>query len=807
MYQSVQNDTIDFMNSMPKPPPTEYDLIVIGAGAGGLSAATTAALLGLRVLVLEKEAVIGGTTAWSGGWMWVPRNPLAWAAGIREPVSTPYKYLRNELGEAFNAPQVALTARQYLTHAPDAVAFFQSKTALQFVDGNGVPDFHGKTVYSAAGGRSVCAAPFNGRELGAAIKLLRKPLDLTTLWGMGIAAGAEIKHFFNALRSFKSFGFVTLKVLNYAKDLLLFQRSMRLVNGNALAAGLLKSALDAGVEIRVNSAIDLVFNEKGIIGVTLNDRVITAEKGVVLACGGFAHDAARWAHLESRQPHTHHSAAPLSNTGDGLRLGEVLGAIVAPTPAAQAGMCPVSIVPAAHTRLGKKSGQVGRYPHLLERGKPGLIAVTASGKRFTNEANSYNDFMQGFLAATTPEKREAWLICDHDFIRHWGLGAVKPAPMPLRPFLKSGYLKRGATFAQLAQACGIDVANFEATVASYNHHAALGDDPVYAGGFARGDTIYNRVAGDAETQPNPCVLPLLKAPFYAVKVVAGSLGTFAGLACNEQAQVLDSQQQPINGLYACGNDMASMMQGRYPSGGITLGPALTFGYIAAHHAAGRALKPAAIELFEPKEIPMFYELTTLTVKFGTTPKTGDPIATYCNAAAAKGKLCGVWFADIGDLNKVHILREFTTQADLDAERERGLRSADPFGCAEFLVDIEMVAYKGFDFMPPVNTTLKGPVYEIRTYGIKLGGVPHTIAAWEAALPARETLSPCVVAMYALDGSNRFTNIWSYPTLEARNKARADSVAQGVWPPKGGPEWLTTSMKSTIGLPTAISPLK
>ncbi len=782
----------------------DYDFIVIGSGAGGLSAAVTAAHLGLKVLILEKESVMGGTTAWSGGWMWIPRNGLARAAGVREPLATPYKYLKNELGADFDCEGVSEKIRQYLTHAPRAIDFFSRRTQLQFIDGNGIPDFHGKTVHSAAGGRSVCAAPFDGRLLGEHIHLLRKPLDTTTLWGMGIASGAELKHFFNALRSPKSLVYVASRVLTYLKDIIIYKRGMRLVNGNALVASLLQSAIEAGVEIRTNATVtSLTRDVQRVSGVIAGGESLFANRGVVLACGGFPHDAVRWMQLETRHPHIHHSAAPLANTGEGLRLGEAAGGRVAAMPAAQAGMCPVSIVPGRHTFNGK----VSYFPHLLERAKPGLIAVNAHGLRFANEANSYHDLMQSYMQATEPDQREAWLICDHAFIRRWGLGAVKPAPLPLMGFIRSGYLKRGNTLAALAQTCGIDAIALAATVENYNRNAAQGEDPRHAGGFGRGDTLYNRAGGDAEVQPNPCLLPLIKAPFYAVKIVPGSLGTFAGLLTNAQAQVLNSDQSSIDGLYACGNDMASIMQGRYPSGGITLGPALTFGYIAAHHAAQQALQPAAIELFEPKEHPMYYELTTLTVKFGTTPKTSDPITEYVSAAGAKGTLCGVWYADIGELNKVHILREFLTQADLDAERERGLRSADPFGCAEFLVDIEMVAYKGFDFMPPVNLAQKGPVYEIRTYGIKLGGVPHTIAAWEAALPAREVLSPCVVAMYALDGSNRFTNIWAYPSLEARNAARADSVAQGVWPPKGGPEWLTTHMKSAIGLPTKASPLK
>jgi len=204
--------------------------------------------------------------------------------------------------------------------------------------------------------------------------------------------------------------------------------------------------------------------------------------------------------------------------------------------------------------------------------------------RFGNEADSYHDVMQALLRATPAgAKPEAWLLCDHRFIRRYGLGAVKPAPMPLGPWLRNGYLQRGRTLAELAQACGIDANALQATVQRYNTMARVGRDD----DFAKGETPYNRIQGDAAAgHANACMAPLEQGPFYAVKVVMGSLGTFAGLRVNDHAQALDSQGAAIAGLYAGGNDMSSMMGGNYPSGGITLGPAMTFGYLAAHHAAG-----------------------------------------------------------------------------------------------------------------------------------------------------------------------------------------------------------------------------
>ncbi|MDR3451463.1 MAG: FAD-dependent oxidoreductase [Rhodoferax sp.] len=563
--------------------PVTCDLLVIGSGAGGLSAAVTAAALGLKVLVVEKDPHYGGTTAWSGGWMWIPRNPLATAAGLTEEIAKPLSYLRHELGEKFDEARV----RAFLDSGPRMVEFFRSKAVLQFIDGNGIPDFHGRTPDAALGGRSICAAPFDGRRLGRRIAQLKPPLPETTLWGMGIASGAELRHFLNAMRKPASFWYVVKRVLRHWHDLMVHRRGMRLVNGNALVAGLAASAFETGVEIRVNSPARRLLTRDGrvtgaVVGSPEGDIEIHATHGVLLACGGFPHDVARKMELLPHAPtgQEHWSAASRGNTGDGLRLGEGVGGVVARDLVQAAALAPVSLVP-------RRDGSVAHFPHLIERAKPGLIAVTGAGRRFTNEADSYYDFITELLKVTpagTPV--EAWLVCDHAFIRRYGLGAVKPAPMPLQGMLKSGYLMRGQTVAGLAQACGIDADRLKETVLRYNQQARQGRDTE----FAKGETPYNRIQGDASAgHPNPCMAPIERGPFYAVRVVPGSLGTFAGLHVNASAQVLNNAGQPIAGLYAGGNDMASVMGGNYPSGGITLGPAMTFGFIAAHHAAGVAL--------------------------------------------------------------------------------------------------------------------------------------------------------------------------------------------------------------------------
>jgi succinate dehydrogenase/fumarate reductase flavoprotein subunit len=557
----------------------DCDLLVIGSGAGGLSAAVTAAWHGLKVLVVEKEPVFGGTTAWSGGWMWVPHNPLAREAGIEEDGQAVRTYLRHELGNHYDEARI----ESFLAAAPEMVSFFRQHTSVQFIDGNKIPDMHGNTPGAGLGGRSICAAPFDGRELGSLAARLRPPLPELSLLGMGIASGADFAHFLNATRSWSSFSHVVRRIGRHALDLVRHGRGMTLVNGNALAARLLKSASDLGVDLRSKAPARRLLSRDGavigaIVGRDGQETRIMARAGVVLACGGFPHDYERLKQLVPHNPtgRAHWSAAPHSNTGDGLRLGESVGALVDGGLAAPCAWAPVSLVP-------RRGGSFGHFPHLAERAKPGLIAVTADGCRFVNEADSYYDYIDAMLKAVPPGAEPvSWLICDHRFQRRYGLGFAKPAPLPIEPYIASGYLKRGNTLAELARACGIDPDGLNDTVTRYNAAAAQGRDPQ----FHRGETPYNRMGGDSAVKPNPSVAPIGDGPFYAVRIVPGSLGTFAGLKTDERANVLDTQGRAIAGLFAVGADMASIMGGTYPAGGINLGPAMTFGYLVGRNIAG-----------------------------------------------------------------------------------------------------------------------------------------------------------------------------------------------------------------------------
>ncbi|SFP42766.1 Succinate dehydrogenase/fumarate reductase, flavoprotein subunit [Geopseudomonas sagittaria] len=561
------------------PSTLECDVLVIGSGAAGLSAAVTAAWHGQQVVLVEKDPVFGGATAWSGGWMWVPCNPLARRAGIVEDPELPRTYLKHELGDKYDAARIDA----FLAAAPRMVEFFERHTALQFADGNQIADIHGDSPGAGTGGRSVIAAPYDGREVGELIHRLRKTMRETSFVGMPIMAGKDLAAFMNVTRSPAAFVYAGKRFGRHLVDLARHGRAMQLVNGVALVARLAKSAADLGVQLIESAPARRLLLEDGavhgaMVATVSGELSIHARKAVVLAAGGFPNDIERRKALFPRTPtgHEHLALPPLGASGDGLRLGESAGGQVATDLVSPVAWAPVSLV--MH-----KDGSSGHFPHIIERGKPGIIGVLADGRRFVNEANGYYDYTAAMVAAVPPEQEVAsWLVCDHRFQRRYGLGISRPAPVPLGPWLRNGYLKTGKTIEELARACGIDPAGLAATVADYNRHARNGEDPA----FGRGSTPYNRKQGDASQQPNPCVAPIEHGPFYAVKVQPGCFGTFAGLKTNAHAQVLDGEGQPIAGLYAAGTDMASIMGGHYPAGGINLGPAVTFGYIAGRHIAG-----------------------------------------------------------------------------------------------------------------------------------------------------------------------------------------------------------------------------
>lgn len=556
----------------------ECDVLVVGTGASGMSAAVTAAAQGLKVLVVEKQPLFGGTTARSGGWLWIPGTRLATEQGIVEPPGAARTYLQHEATTHFDAERV----EAFLANGPAAIDFFTSRTCVQFDMPAVFPDYHAEAPGGQQAGRAMVTRPFDGRELGERLRYLAPPLPELTVFGMMLGSGKEILHFMRAFKSFESFFYVLKRLSRHAIDVLRHGRGMNLTNGNALAGRLAKAAMDLDIPVWLRSPVRELLVEQGVVTGARVDHEgqpveVRARRGVVLAAGGFPHDIERRRQLFPHAPtgREHFSPSPEANVGDGLRLAEAVGGFVDRTIPHAAAWVPTSITT-------RKDGSRGVMPHFIDRAKPGVIAVTPEGRRFTNEGNSYHDFVQAMVAACQGKGEvSAWLLADHQALRNYGLGCVAPFPMPLGHHLRTGYLKRGRTVADLAREIGVVPATLERTVAEFNATAARGEDPQ----FGKGSKAYNRYQGDALLQPNPCVAPLEHGPFYAIKLVVGDIGTFAGLRTDAQTRVLRKDGTAVPGLYAVGNDAASVMGGNYPGAGITLGPALTFGYVCGMQLA------------------------------------------------------------------------------------------------------------------------------------------------------------------------------------------------------------------------------
>ena len=567
--------------SKPEPDAADtYDVIVLGAGAGGMAAAVVAANEGLDTLLLEKTEYVGGTTAVSGGMVWVPNNAKMAGAGLPDALEEAQKYLDATAGAENGDTDSAELRRVFLDAAPDAIDYLDRNSQVQLVPLTFYPDYYPDLPGATQGGRVLEPMAFDARELGESFKMLRPPLPEFTLLGGMMVARPDIVHFRRIFKSPLSVLRVARLVAAYAWQRTRLHRGANLVLGNALAGRLLKSLLLLGVEIRRNTVTRRLLEEDGrITGVEIETpggvQRIKARRGVVLAAGGFSHDAALRGLLLPSEAGMHSAAAP-GNTGDGVNLALSAGGEVPNDNASNAFWAPVS-------HFTRADGSAGVYPHTVtDRGKPGMMAVNGDGRRFTNESNSYHEFVKAmFRSHNQSPAIPAHLICDHQSLWQYGLGAVKPMCLRLAPYLDSGYLIQAQNLDQLAQRIGVPGRHLKETIATYNADAERGEDSA----FGRGGNPYHKYVGDPGHQPNPCMRPMATTPFYAVALYPGDLGTAAGARTGGNGEVLNQNGDAIPGLYACGNDMNSVMGGSYPGPGITLGPALVFGYLAAMHLA------------------------------------------------------------------------------------------------------------------------------------------------------------------------------------------------------------------------------
>jgi len=549
-----------------------FDLVVVGAGAAGLTTAAVAAAARQRVLLLEHTPLIGGTTAISGGMVWVPVNHKMADAGHPDSFDAARSYLRHTVPPDDDAS--VLDA--FVARGDESIRHLEAHTALRLRPVIPYPDYYPDLPGATAGGRVLEAMPFDGRLLGRDFSRLRAPLPEFTLFGGMMVHRSDLPQLRRVATSPAAAWHTARLLARHARERLHAPRGTTLHLGNALAGWLFKSALDLGVTVRTDARPLRLLREQGRVqGLVVahggGEQPIGARRGVVLASGGISHDAAL------RAQHVPSTVGALSATVDagapksGAALALEVGATLSPGAARQGFWVPAST-------FTRRDGSRGVFPHTVtDRGKPGVIAVDANGRRFVNEALSYHEFVKAQLTAGAVP---AYLVCDQRFLWRYGLGCVKPFAWSVQHWLESGYLRRAPTVAGLAQRIGMPAPALHDTIARFNVGARRGVDAE----FGRGGDIYQRHLGDLDHRPNPCVAPIENAPFYAVELRPADLGMAAGLVTDASARVLDAQRRPIAGLYACGNDMQSVMNGAYPGPGITLGPALVFGVIAARAA-------------------------------------------------------------------------------------------------------------------------------------------------------------------------------------------------------------------------------
>lgn len=560
--------------------PAHCDLLVVGSGAGGFAAAISAAMHGCSPVIIEKAPWFGGSTAVSGGAIWCPANHLMLEAGMKDDLDQARRYLRAEMGENYDADIVD----SFLENGPDAIRFFHERTELKMAARTYAPDYHPELDGAALRGRAMDALEYDGRKLGKELARLRPPIrEFTILGGMQLGR-MDIYHFARMARKVRSFGWATKAVLGYGMQRLRHGRNTHIKLGAALAARLAETAFNLGIPVLTqHELVSIDRDDSGritaaTVGTPEGQKRITTSRGIVLAGGGYPQDPVKRAetfpHVKQGLPH--YSMAPASTTGRPIKAAEAIGARFVLTNTNAASWAPISLIP-------QKDGSTRPFPHLfMDRAKPGIIAVGYDGRRFANEALSYHDFVQAMIQKLLSDKRQsAWLVCDHASLRRYGMGVAPFLPGRISPFLRSGYLKTGANAAELAAATGVDAGQLENTLKVYNEAAARGEDPA----FGKGCTEYQTALGDPEWAPNPCVKPL-KGRLYAIEIYPGDIGTTMGLDTNGYGEVRDTEGEVIPGLYAVGNDANSMMRGTYPGAGITLGPALVFGYVIGRRVAG-----------------------------------------------------------------------------------------------------------------------------------------------------------------------------------------------------------------------------
>jgi 3-oxosteroid 1-dehydrogenase len=544
----------------------QFDVVVAGSGAAGLTAALAAAHRGLRVVVIEKAGTFGGSTARSGGGIWVPGNEVLRRAGVADTEEQARAYLAHVAGDVPPVRQQAL-----LAHGPAMVSFVRRHTPLEFAWVPGYADYYPEAPGGLATGRSIEPVPLNARVLGPELARLNPPY-LPAPEGVTITQGDY--RWLSLGPRYPRAMLATAKIAGrMARGRLLRQHTLSM--GQALAAGLRAGLLTAQVPVWLDTPLTgLEMTGDRVTGARVirdgQPAVIAASRGVVLAAGGFERNGEMRRRYQRPPIGTEWTTGAAGNTGDAIVAGEGAGAALDLMDDAWWG--PSVPLPS------------GPYFCLAERSLPGCLLVNQAGQRFVNEAAPYVDTVHAMYeghSAATPHI-PCWLIFDQRYKSTYVFAGRPPGrPFPRR-WYEAGAVYRAPTLAELAGQIGVDAQGLDKTVARFGEFALAGSDE----DFHRGNSAYDRYYGDPRRRPNPNLAPLDRPPFYAARIVPGDLGTKGGLVTDERARVLRADSSPIPGLYAAGNASAAVMGHSYAGAGATIGPAMTFGYIAALDLAG-----------------------------------------------------------------------------------------------------------------------------------------------------------------------------------------------------------------------------
>ena len=568
----------DDLRSKPRQWDDEYEVVVLGAGAAGLTAAIVSAIENKRTLLIEKSDQIGGTSALSSGSAWIPNNAYQRHSGITGDARAAMAYLDALVGDRSDRK----LREEFISAGPDMLEYLERHIDLRWLMYDVQPDYDQKLPGATIGGRALMPLPFNGRTLGKDFDRLRGPIPEFMLFGGMMITRGEAARLLRIGRNLDSFLLGAKLCSRYILDRMRYKRGTRLVLGNALVANLFKNLLDRQATIWYKAKTTRLISQDGracglVVQRDGSEVRVFAKQGIILAGGGFPASP----ELRERyfpKPVAQYTSAYEGCTGDTLLLAQEIGAVLGSPGEDNALWFPSSIAT-------RKDESTAVYPHIvLDRAKPGLIAVNSRGRRFSDEASSYHEFVRAMYRSNrNVPSIPAWLICDRRFVWKYGIGMILPLTLFLKPFVKRGYLHVADSVEELARKIGVDAAGLVETVSSHNEFARTGVDL----DFGKGSNAYDRAYGDPEHLPNPCLGPINRPPFCAVAVLPTPLGTSLGLLTNAHAQVLESSGQPIEGLYACGNDMQNIFGGEYPGPGAQIGVGMAFGYLATKHAIGR----------------------------------------------------------------------------------------------------------------------------------------------------------------------------------------------------------------------------